>query len=234
MSEARPAELKLTVIQRSLADAVSLLQRGDFKDTPETDNAARGMAAELKALRRRYEVLYLATTIGAFLLLGPLTGSDFTIFGVHIPASALSKPTVAVLLAGLYQQFLAAIISYTLLYVTFRGLFIRVSEDGWEYLAARYNAEMLWMILIRSRTGGYIAPNAERRLSLIVHIPNYALVLGQVILVIWAIWGTLNGAISGGNLVGICLSVLALFGVIGAVCAMMSALLIKLRYTPAK
>jgi len=228
----KPSEYRLSVIQRSIADAAGLVGRGDFDHEVPGAQAAKGMASEMARLKARVDILYLTTTVGSFLIFTKLGHSTIESFGIHLAVDELSKPLISVLLAGAYQQLLSNTVSYTLLMATFRAIFFRIYPDGWEYLGAQYNADLLWMALTRPREGGYVSPRWERGLSIFTHVPNQIFVISQTGLVLFASIFALTEAISSHNWVSIILCWLAAFVIVSSVIAFVLALYFKVSYRP--
>jgi len=228
--------LKLTAAQRSLAEAIGLAQRGDFDSTPNCDTALTMMAAELKALRKKVTILYVGTALGAFFILaqGSSSGLAVELFGLKVPVSMLSKQALAVFLGGAFGYYAAALASLAMLYGAIASILSRTAPEGWLYLLARYDADMLWMDLLFPRRLGYPTPIGERRIALIVHASNSAVVGSHVALVLGAVVAAANAAFTSGSYFGILLAVLALVAVAGAIVGALSAFFLRFTYNPPK
>jgi hypothetical protein len=233
---ARSATQKMTAVTRSLADSARLAQRGDFDANPAAHDAVVTMVQELKSLRSKVNLLYLATTIAAFLILSqPTTGEiSFELIGLKMPLSVLSKQAISIIMAGAFGYYLSALVSATLLYGTLMLIFQRAAPEGWEYLIARYDADLLWTTLLRPKALGYTATKWERFVSLIVQITNGAVVTGHLVLVMGAIFAAGVAALAAKSKFGIALSALAIIGSVGAILGALGALYIKVDYEAPK
>jgi hypothetical protein len=227
-------ELKLTIIQRALADAAGLAQRGDHDGIPAWDAAVSSMAAEFKALKKRADILYIVTAIGAFTILAQKTTGEMSVevATIKLPLSILSKQAMAILLSGAFGYYLAAVISAAMVRGSIQTVLQRAAPEGWEFLLCRYEADLLWTNMLRPKMGGYTSPVREKIIAVIVQLSNNAIVLGHALLVIGAICVAGIAAIDARSCFGMALSGLALFGVVGAYLACLLALFWKLPYRP--
>lgn len=228
--------LKLTAVARSLADAMGLAARGDFDTVPNCDVALTAMAAELKVLRKKITALYVGTAVGAFFILAQAnsTGLSVDLFGVRIPVSMLSQQALAVFLGGAFAYYMAALASFALLYGVIAAILRRFTPEGWEYLLARYDADMLWTNMLLPKKLGYPSARGERRMARLVYTSNFAVVLSHVALVFGAIISAGSSAINSNSYFGILLTALALIAVLGAFGGAFSALFLPFEYHPPK
>ncbi|HJR55526.1 MAG TPA: hypothetical protein VJ798_03020 [Rhizomicrobium sp.] len=229
-----PDPIRITAVNRSLADAIGLAQRGDFDKTPACDPALSAMAAEMKMLRRKVTILYAGTTLAAFFILAqePAASANIEVLGVSVPLSVLSKQALAVFLAGAFTYYAGALMSYSLLYGQVAAILSRIAPEGWQYLFARYDADQLWMNILIPRKLGYPSAVGERRIALLVQASNTAVVLSHIVLVFGAILSAGLTAYDAESVFGIILSVIATIAVLGATVGALCALFLPLTYKP--
>jgi hypothetical protein len=228
--------IKITAMHRSLADAIGLAQRGDFDRLPASDAALAAMATELKALRKKITILYAGTALLAFFILAQGTSAniDVDLFGLRMPLSVLSKQALAVFLAGAFAYYAAALISFGLLYGLVAAILTRAAPEGWQYLLARYDADHLWTNLLFPKKLGYPSAIGERRIAVIVHSTNTAVVCSHIALVFGAIISSGAAAVNSASYFGMALASLALIAASGAVVGALCALYLPLEYGPPK
>lgn len=223
--------IKLTALQRALAEAHGFSQRGDFDQIPPSDNALRSLAAELKALRKKVVILYVGTTLGAFLILSNVaTNASIEILGASLPLSVLSRQALAVLLAGAFGYYAAAVISAVMVYGTMSAILQRFAPESWEFLLSRYDADQLWTNMLLPKKLGAPSPRAERVIAGIVNGTNKLVVSGHITLIVIAVWASLTAAIDAKSLSGIVLGALAVLAVLGTALGAVAATFLKLKY----
>jgi hypothetical protein len=227
-------ELQLTVIQRALADAAALAERGDHDGSPAWDAALSSMAAEFKALKKKVDILYVVTALGAFAILAQPPASQAAIeFGtIKLPLSMLSRQAIAVLLAGAYEIFLSAAISAAMIRFSMQAILQRSAREGWEFLLSRYEAELLWTNILRVKSLGHTSPKGEVVVARIAQFSNFSIIIGHTALVLGGICAAGYAAILANSYFGIVLSGLALCGAVSALVACALSLFWKLPYRP--
>lgn len=223
--------LRLTALQRAMADAHGLAQRGDFDAVSPSDGTLQAMAAELKVLKNRVWILYAATALGSFLVLSQAGATaEIDLLGIKFPLSILSKQALSVLLAAAFSYYAGAVVSAAMLYGTMAAIVMRAATEGWDFLLAKFDAEYLWINMLREKKMGAPSPGSEKAIALMVSVSNRAVVLGHILLVIAAVGVSLREALDSGLFWGIILASLAMIGVLAAAIGGLSACFLKLSY----
>ena len=223
--------VRLTAIQRALADAIGLANRGDFEKIPASDSALQAMAKELKLLRKKVTILYPATALVAFLILSQ--ASDRVVVDVSdikLPLSILSNQALAVVLAAAFGYYAAATVSAAMLYNTMAAILKRDVPEGWEFLLARYDADYMWTNMLQEKKLGAPSPPGERAIANAVSVSNIAVVAGHMFLTIGAVAVSFLSAMEAHTFLGLALASLAMVGVLGAAGGAICAVFLKLNY----
>jgi hypothetical protein len=232
VTDGQETSVKLTALQRAIAEAQGLANRGDFDALPSSDGALRSMSGEFKALRKKVTLLYVVTTIRAFFILSH-TNSDasVSIFGISVPLSLLSKQALSILLAGAFAYYAGAVVSAAMLYGTMAAIVRRAAPESWEFLLSRYDADQLWTNLLIPKKLGAPSPWSEIFLAGIVSFGNRAVVGAHIALVWGAVISAMMQATKEGGWFGIALSGLALLAVLCATIGAVGAVFVRLTYT---
>jgi hypothetical protein len=177
-------------------------------------------------------VLYLITTIGAFLILAQPAASTLQIqwFGLELPVSLLSKQALAIILCGAFQVYVSSLISWVMLYFAVARPYIEIAPEGWEFLVARFEANLLYSTLLRPKKLGYTSRLSESLIAGVVYFSNAGVVLGHIVLVVGAIYSAAASAFVAKSTFGMVLGSLALLGVAGAVFGLIAGLFVRLKY----
>jgi hypothetical protein len=232
MTDTSGTPIKITPLQRAMAEAEGFAARGDFDVVPPSDAALKSLASEFKTLRKKVTILYAATTLGAFLILSQTPdGASVSLMGVSIPLALLSKQALSILLVAAFAYYAGDVISASMVYGTMAAILKRSAPESWEFLLSRYDADQLWTNMLTPKKLGAPSPTSERILAWIVAFANKAVVGGHIALVWGAVVSAMLDALDARSFFGIALSALALLAVIcttiGALCAAFK----KLTYT---
>lgn len=179
-----PDKWWLTALLRSQFDF-------DFAAGSATDNnffrnmdTIAGYVGQRRKLVIRLEVLLIASfLIPSVIIAGGLpSDGKLGFLGTEIPMKIVTVPLLAALSAAIFQRYMQSLMSLTLLNYMIDKLLSEALRDGVEFVAARYEASMLWSNFFHRRRIGYQSPRPHVILTSAVGIAGILLILLHIVI----------------------------------------------------
>ena len=158
------------MISRAMLDFQIMLDAettGPFFRNLET---IKDLHDEQKRLGVRLNIFYAITFIAALLVISnPLSSAaKISVAGVEVPISSLPQQVIAIMMAVAFSMYGTLFASFTLLTAMNSSILRKEGLEGFHFIAARYDASVLWGTLMTPRSIGYSSPVRHRWIAYLV------------------------------------------------------------------